>query len=290
MPEYMRTWEYWLNKIGIGLVLFAVVFLFKYSVEQGWLNPVIRVGLALALGTGLLIVGMRLYKKRRHFGLVLLGGGIATYYITGFAAFQLFELVSHPTAFGFMVLVTALAFLISVRQDEAVLSVVATIGGLGTPFLLYTGVANLPGLIAYLSILIAGTCGVYFYKGWRSVLWITVTGTWFVYAIVVQDAQVGDSLALLSGLLFAMLSFWLLPVFREVVWRQNPERWARSTFGFADKSISDSGREFLDKHVHVLSVSSPIIALRLLMIYLKFRTMDQSGDGHVWAVRPPTLL
>ena len=183
LPEYMRTWEYWLNKIGIGLVLFAVVFLFKYSVEQGWLNPVIRVGLALALGTALLIVGMRLYKKRRHFGLVLLGGGIATYYITGFAAFQLFELVSHPTAFGFMVLVTALAFLMSVRQDEAVLSVVATIGGLGTPFLLYTSVANFTGLTVYLSILMLGGCGVYIYKGWRSVLWVAAIGIWSIYFI-----------------------------------------------------------------------------------------------------------
>ena len=42
LPAHMRRMEYWLNKAGIGLVLFAIVFLFKYSIDQGWLTPPIR--------------------------------------------------------------------------------------------------------------------------------------------------------------------------------------------------------------------------------------------------------
>ncbi len=45
-----RGSEYWLSRIGIGLVLFGVAFLFKYAVEQGWLVPGLLVYLGIALG------------------------------------------------------------------------------------------------------------------------------------------------------------------------------------------------------------------------------------------------
>ncbi|NIS09515.1 MAG: DUF2339 domain-containing protein, partial [Candidatus Dadabacteria bacterium] len=86
-----RTWnsEFLLNKIGIGLLLLGIVFLFKFSIDKGWITPAIRVVFGLALGTGLLLTGFRTYGNRRHFSLVLLGGAIATFYICGFAAFNL---------------------------------------------------------------------------------------------------------------------------------------------------------------------------------------------------------
>ena len=69
----MRESEYWLNKIGIGLLLLGVVFLFKYSIDQGWITPAVRVGFGLAIGIILLAVGLRLHSSRRHFSQVLLG-------------------------------------------------------------------------------------------------------------------------------------------------------------------------------------------------------------------------
>lgn len=54
--ENLRSWEWWLNKIGIGLLLFGLAFLFKFSIDQGWLSPPVRVGFGLALGVGLLVL------------------------------------------------------------------------------------------------------------------------------------------------------------------------------------------------------------------------------------------
>ena len=85
LPENMRTSEYWLNKIGIGLVLFGVAFLFKNSIAQGWMTPPVRVGFGLILGVGLILAGLRMSVDRRHFSQVLIDGGIATVYIIGFA-------------------------------------------------------------------------------------------------------------------------------------------------------------------------------------------------------------
>ncbi|MCH8569478.1 MAG: DUF2339 domain-containing protein [Balneolales bacterium] len=270
LPENMRSIEYWFNKIGIGLVLLGVAFLFKYSIDQGWLTPTVRVAFGLILGTGLIVAGNYIFTKRRNFGQVLLGGGIATFYITGFAAFQLFALISSPLAFGFMICVTLLAFFLSLKLDGAVLAIIGAIGGLGTPFLLYTGAGDMTGLISYTCLILAGICAIYFYCGWRSLLWISVIGGWTVFIIALNrglpaDPQeaIGDRWVLQSGIVFGWLAFWALPLLRELAWIKNPERWARLSANYDEKFITKSFRDILDKHVHLLSIFIPLIALAI---------------------------
>jgi hypothetical protein len=278
LPDHMRKWEYWLNKLGIALLLFGVAFLFKYSIDQGWLTPWIRVGFGLALGVVLIVLGLRIYQKKRHFSLVLLGGGIATFYITGFSTFQLLKLVSHPVAFGFMIAVTLLAFAISLKQNDAILSLLGVIGGLGTPFLLYTGTGNVPGLVTYTCLVLAGTVGIYFFRGWRSILWASVIGGWIVM-LITRAACEGyyDRVAAQWGLGNAWLLFWFLPVLREVISANNSEKWPKSFMGFADKGIAQPAKAWMDRHVHGLSVSSPLIALSISM------TLWPVWDKHTWA-------
>src|SRR5438552_2875339 len=85
--DVVRSSEWWLNKIGIGLLLLGLGFLFKYAVDKGWLTEQVRIGFGLALGSVLLGLGLRLHKKYKPFSQVLLGGSIACYYITGYAAY-----------------------------------------------------------------------------------------------------------------------------------------------------------------------------------------------------------
>ncbi len=264
LPENMRSNEYWLNKIGIGLLLFGVAFLFKYSIDQGWLTPPVRVAFGLALGVVLIVLGSRIYSQRRHFSQVLIGGGIATFYITGFAAFQILELVSHPVAFAFMVAVTLLAFILSLRQDGVALSLIGAIGGLGTPFLLYTGEGNLPGLVGYTCLILAGTSAIYFYRGWRSLLLISVVGGWLVLFIGLvegipadRDDGITNRWALQSGIVFAWLAFWALPVIRAIIAQKNPGRWLTRS--------DEAAKTFSEKHVHLLSVSTALITLAMSM-------------------------
>lgn len=272
LPENMRTSEYWLNKIGIGLVLFGVAFLFKYSVDQGWLTPAVRVGFGGILGVGLVVAGIRISADRRHFSQVLIGGGIATFYITVFAAFQLFSLISHPVAFTFMVSVTLLAFILSLQQNGAVLALIGAIGGLGTPFLLYTGAGNLPGLVGYTCLVLSGTGAIFFYRGWRSLLWTSVIGGWTVFLVGLNqglptDPQkaIAERWALQIGIVFGWLAFWALPLLREYVWAQNPLRWHRPSLDSGEKPPSQNARVGLHRHVHLLSVSTPLIALGMSM-------------------------
>jgi uncharacterized membrane protein len=222
----LRGGEWWLNKVGIGLLLLGVAFLFFYSVERGWIGPWMRVGVGAAIGASLLFVGLRVYEDRRTFSQVLLGGGVGALYITGFAAFQLYSLVPYPVAFSLMVAVTLLAFVLSLRQDGVVLSLIGALGGLGTPFLLYEDSGELGSLVLYACLILAGTGAVYFRKGWVSLLAASFVGGWMVFFVgyaesylFVAELSSGERGALQAGVAFAWLLFWIAPLAREFLRR-----------------------------------------------------------------------
>ena len=269
--------EDWLNRIGIGLLLFGLAFLFKYSVDQGWIGPLVRLGFGAALGAVLMGVGMRLHTARRRYGQVLMGGGVAVWYATVFAAFQLYGLVSYGLAFGLMLAVTGLGFALSVRQRDAVLAVVATQGGLGTPFLLYSATGSIPALVAYTSLILACALALYLLYGWRTLLFTAVIGGWLVLAAVATDVHqsspFGDRVAFWAGITWAVLLFGGVPVWRAIRHHRDPERWPRPPLEwFKDVTV-------VEEPARLLAVAVPVVNWLL--------TFDMLGgteyaDGLVW--------
>ena len=249
-----RGSEYWLSRVGIGLVLFGVVFLFKYAVDQGWLTPAARVALGTALATALYVLGIKLHFEKPWFSRILLGGGIAAFYITGFAATQLYALVSYQVGFGLMLSVTLLAFYSALRQDQPVLSLIGVIGGLATPFLLVSDAGTAIGFATYVSALTIGACAMFYFKGWSTLLWVSVVGGWGALAAGADVAgafganlPAGERWAFQGGAVVAWLAFWLSPVARELGARQESNRPSMSAVQ--------------DREAHLMAVGMPVVAL-----------------------------
>ncbi|WP_103030123.1 DUF2339 domain-containing protein [Salinibacter altiplanensis] len=209
--------EDWLNYVGVGLLLFGVAFLFKYSVDQGWLVPAVRVGIGAALGSALLGAGLRVYGSRRRLRQVLLGGSSATFYATIFAAYQLYGLLGYPIAFASMGAVTVVTIVLAVRQDAPSLAIIGTVGGLGTPFLIAGQVDSVTGLAVYTCVVLAGACVIVLSRGWTSLLYTAVAGGWLVLGVTAFWTGIGgrlppDAWALQGGIGVAWMLLAVTPV------------------------------------------------------------------------------
>lgn len=218
----LRTW---LRYIGIGLLLFGVVFLFKFSDNETTGLRILRVGIGVALGTGLAAVGHALLSRDRAFAQVLTGGGIGVWYISGFAAYQLFALVPAAPAFAYMTAVTALAFLISVRQNSLPLTIVATVGGLATPSLLYDAERHALGVVAYVALVATGAVAIFGRRQWTALLWAATGGSAIaVLAVAIQHVNSADAQrwSIQAGVLYLWVMFGVVAAMSYI--RATPAR------------------------------------------------------------------
>ncbi len=218
----LQPGEEWLNRIGIGLLLLGLAFLFKYTIDQGWIVPPVRSAVGLAAGVVLLASGFRL-DRNTALRQLLLGGGIAAFFLTGFATHYLYDFVPDFWMWAFMIGVTLGALVLALSQEEVALSAVGMAGGFGTPFMLQDGSTGIPVLILYTLLLLAASSIIYRIKGWRSMVWIPAAGTWLVLfstAGYVTGLYEADSESvryyLQAGTLAAFAALWAVPLWHDL--------------------------------------------------------------------------
>jgi len=105
---------------------------------------------------------------------------IAILFSTFYAARALWDLIGAVPAFLLMVLVTAVAVLLSVRRNSAFIALLGLLGGFATPALLSTGENSPRSLFTYLLILNAGLAYVASQKKWPSLTTLSLIFT-FMY-------------------------------------------------------------------------------------------------------------
>ena len=151
---------------GVSLVVSAVLFL-RYSIDHGWLTAPFRMAIGLLTGIALLVVcELKAARKYPVTANALDGAAIAVLFSTFFAAHALWKLVPAIPTFGLMVLVTAVAVLLSIRRDSIFIALLGLVGGFATPALLSTGEDRPLGLFGYLLLLNAGLAWVAHRKKW----------------------------------------------------------------------------------------------------------------------------
>ena len=213
----------WLNRLGIGMLLLGVALLFRYSIDMGWLTPAVRVGFGAVVGAVLAALGLRMDDQRR-FAPVLLGGGLATFYITGWAAFNLYALIGYAVAFAGMVAITAGAFGLALWRGQPALAILGAAGGLGTPLIVGISLATPRGLALYTSAVLAWTVVPYLRRGWRSVLWTSMAFGWALLASYAAAFPFGDAQPstgetrgwMQAAAVFAWIVLGALPLARRV--------------------------------------------------------------------------
>lgn len=180
--DEVKFGQKWLLIAGVIIVVFAVGYFLKYAAERNWINPTARVISAYIWGGAFLFGGNKARKNWSTFGLIIIGGGIATFYLSTYSAFSIYKIMGQTSAFGLMVLTTILAGVLSVLYSNKWLAVLGIIGGFLTPVLLSTNESNQIVLMTYMLILNGGVVFISFHKQWKLLNYLACAATWILFS------------------------------------------------------------------------------------------------------------
>ncbi|HEV8392935.1 MAG TPA: DUF2339 domain-containing protein [Vicinamibacterales bacterium] len=221
-PAWSFDWEQFVGVrlfsaiAGIALVVAAVFFL-RYSLDNGWLQPPVRVVIGILAGIGLLVVcELKAARKYPATANALDAAAIAILFSTFFATHSLWNLISATLAFVLLALVTATAVALSIRRESLFIAVLGLLGGFATPALLSTGENRPIPLFAYLLLLNVGLAWVAYRRGWTilSVLTLVFT-TLYQWGWAAKFLSAADiPLALAVFVLFPVVGFGMFAAAR----------------------------------------------------------------------------
>lgn len=202
------------NRIGIIAVLIGVAWFLKIAFDNRWLGAVGKVSAGIVAGLGL--IGWSEWFHHHDydaFSYSLKAVGAGLLYLSLWAAWSLFHLLSLPAAAVAMVLVTAGIGLLAWVRESELLAFYAAIGGYLTPLLLSDGQNHEVELFSYLLLLTVAALMLAATRPWpRLVLGAFLAAVVYGigwYAVYYTDPQFGRTLgfALVFLLLFAAVPY-----------------------------------------------------------------------------------
>jgi uncharacterized membrane protein len=131
--------ERWMAWLGAIVVILAAGFFVKLAYDQGWMRLPAGAKCLMAAGFGLAMIAAGEWALRsisRVSAVSLFAAGLGTLYLTAFATFRFFDLLSQTSAFVLMFFVALLGAAITVRAGLLTIGVLSLLGGYLTPILL----------------------------------------------------------------------------------------------------------------------------------------------------------
>jgi uncharacterized membrane protein len=207
----MRRWAPWLGALALIL---AGVFLVKEAIERGWFGPEARVIAGVVIG--LALVGASEWARRRplpapplgalapdHVPPALAASGIAVLFASLYAGYALYHLIPAGLAFPLLAAVSfggaALSLLHGMFQ-----AALGMAGAYLVPLLVATENPSVPGLLAYVLAVTAGSLFLVRWRDWPWLGWAAIAGSAYyalaAVAMSAETASIGLFLLLLAPL------------------------------------------------------------------------------------------
>jgi uncharacterized membrane protein len=210
--------EWWLARGGAVLTSLAMILLYQYAVERNWITPVVRIAMGVIVGAVLLFFASKLSQPSAEHpddvvGLreVLLGAGLAAWYITAYAAAIFYGLIPVSAARAIFLILSVGGAWLALREHRSVLGFLTLGVGFLTPALLPSSQPLVPMLALYLGALTAVGLVLYLMRGWQSIIWLTATAFWWTAAAATELVAGEMGVTHISGSIFsARISMTLL--------------------------------------------------------------------------------
>ena len=197
---------------GIALALGGIFFL-RYSIQNGWLQPPVRLAMGVVAGIALLLACETRWARRYAITAnALAAAGLVILFSSFYAAYALWQLLGALPAFVALVAVAALAVLLSLRHDSLFVALLGLLGGFAAPALLSSGQDRPFTLFGYLLLLDAGLGVVSYRKRWAALVALSIVFTtlyqWSWVLTFLSPERAGLALGIFTA--FPLLSWGLL--------------------------------------------------------------------------------
>jgi uncharacterized membrane protein len=277
----------WLNRVGALVLTLGIAFFLKYAFDNQWIQPAGRVALGLITGVALLLLGERLQRAAyRAPAQGVVAVGIATLYLSVYAAFAFYQLVTQPAAFAFMVLVTATAAALALYHDARAVAVLANLGGFLTPILLSTNRDAGTALFTYLAVLDAGMLVVAWYRRWPELGLMSFVFTQALYAAWFErwyhSVPPQQGVALVAAGVFLVLFSLVAPA--EALSRRLPARAEQLWHGPGVLALAAPVAAFIVARqvlypAHATALALACLVLAAYYLVLAYATAEAPGVG-----------
>jgi uncharacterized membrane protein len=206
---------------AIALILFATAFFLKYAFENRWIGELGRVTIGIAFGVGLSVLGFRYQLRRwRVFSQILTAGGIVLLYLSTFAAFGYYHLVTQKVAFVFIAILIAEAAGLALLYNAPAIAIMALVGGFLAPILLHSDQDQYRSLFVYIVALDAGALALL--KHWRGLSSVAYFGTQLLFWLWYNESYHPQKrVAVLIFQTVIFLLFLLAHLGRELIRRES---------------------------------------------------------------------
>jgi uncharacterized membrane protein len=196
--RFGTRWVVWVGGLALAL---GGVFMVRYSIEQGWIGPGVRIGLGALLAAALIGTGEWLRRSEGRSDIagisaanipsILTAAGTTVAYATVWAAYALYGFLEPPAAFTLLGVV-ALVTLGAALLHGPALAALGLVGAEITPLLVAADKPDYWALYIYLAIVTAAAFAMANLRRW---CWLAITALAFGLFWAFPGIDAADALA-----------------------------------------------------------------------------------------------
>ena len=195
--RFGTRWVVWVGGLALAL---GGVFLVRYSIEQGWIGPGVRVALGWLLAAALTGAGEWLRRRQpasdatpsiANIPSILTAAGTTVAFATVWAAYALYGFLAPGAAF-LMLGIVALVALAAAMLHGPALAALGLVGAEVTPLLVHSDKPDYWALYLYLAVVTAAAFALARLRLWR---WLAIAALGFGLFWALPDIALAGSAA-----------------------------------------------------------------------------------------------
>ena len=172
----------WLIRFGMLVLVLGLGFFVKYSIDQGWLSPQIRILGTTLVGLVMYFAGLRLWHTAMNLlGQALIAGSTCVLYFSAYGASRLYTLIPQEWGLAWCCAVTILLVLTAILRESRLIAVLGMFGAYLTPYFFPFFHENFVFLAVYLSFPTLGILWMRRAHSWSLPAWIAFAGTFTLW-------------------------------------------------------------------------------------------------------------